>query len=417
MTSTRATLASDAVRAGRPAVTTSFRFHRPRGAFCGEGWCQLCEVVTADGRRRLACETPAGAPRSARPDLLRPLGRVAEAFPPWFYERRLLRPRRLRRLSLHALRHLTAAAPLPAPGANAAPCAFEEIAVAVAVVGAPTERPPAGAYVADLAGGRLAIGVYPDRTLLVREPGRLVAVRFERLVLATGSYERLPPVPGNDLPGVIGIGAAEAYGAAGALRPGLRIAAWSGRDGRARVEQLADRHGLVAVSLDEVAPRKIRGRRRVVAVETSRGRIACDLVVTTVRQPALELALMAGASAGLTGEGLPILALAGAPDWLEVVGAAAARASGVPDVPLADAAFACLCEDVRVGDLRACVAQGFDDSELVKRRTGAMTGPCQGKLCAATVLTALRGCGLEVWPTRTRAPSRPVALESLAAHG
>jgi hypothetical protein len=69
-----------------------------------------------------------------------------------------------------------------------------------------------------------------------------------------------------------------------------------------------------------------------------------------------------------------------------------------------------------VGDLRACVADGFRHAELVKRRTGAMTGPCQGKLCASAVLSILREAGVEAVATTARPPARPVTLADLAAH-
>jgi heterotetrameric sarcosine oxidase beta subunit len=45
----------------------------------------------------------------------------------------------------------------------------------------------------------------------------------------------------------------------------------------------------------------------------------------------------------------------------------------------------CLCHDVTEDDVRRAVAEGYDDIETVKRFTGAMMGPCQGKTC---------GCGL-----------------------
>ena len=41
----------------------------------------------------------------------------------------------------------------------------------------------------------------------------------------------------------------------------------------------------------------------------------------------------------------------------------------------------CFCEDVRAYEIRAEQATGYTDPELVKRRTGALTGPCQGKYC------------------------------------
>ena len=68
--------------------------HRPRGPICGAA---LRPVRGRDRRRPvLACQAPPDTPAAARPDPLRPLGALAERFPPWFYERRLLRPRRLR---------------------------------------------------------------------------------------------------------------------------------------------------------------------------------------------------------------------------------------------------------------------------------------------------------------------------------
>ena len=112
---------------------------------------------------------------------------------------------------------------------------------------------------------------------------------------------------------------------------------------------------------------------------------------------------------------MPILALSETPPWLELVGEAAVSSSGVPDVQAADDALACACADVRVSDVKACVAQGFAHPELVKRRTGAMTGFCQGKLCAAAVLAVLREQGVEPTPTRARPLARPIALGELAA--
>jgi len=406
------TVASRAIRAGEPAIATSLRFHRPRGPMCGRGYCEQCEIETSEGRQ-LACQAGAGAaPRGGRRDPLRPLGRLAERFTPWFWERRFLRPRRWRRLPLHVLRYLSSAPGLAGAAPRRPTRTYEEIAAATVSVGRGADRP--GAFVVDPDDGDVVLGVYPDRTLTLLRGDRMLSVRFERLVLATGSYERLPPVIGNDLPGVIGLGAAEIYGEAGALRRGLRVAAWASADRHASLRVLAARHELTIVWLGDTAPRAIAGRRKVEAVLTDR-RIACDLFVVAVRQPAIELALQAGATAGLTSGELPILALRTTPAWLEVVGEAASTRSGVPDVEPADAAIACACEDVRVADLKACVAQGFAHAELVKRRTGAMTGPCQGKLCAAAVLSVLRGLDVDATPTRARPLAAPVTLGELAA--
>ena len=394
-------------------MASSFRFHRPRGALCGHGYCEQCEIGTPSGRR-LACETPATVVAGGRrPDPLRPLGRLAEAFPPWFYERRLLRPRGLRRPGLHLLRHLSSA-PALAPAATRPPVKrYEEVEVDVVVVGRDHDDRP-DAYVVDVAAGRRPLGVYPGRVLGVLDEDTLTAVRFDRLVLATGSYERLPPILGSDLPGVVGLRAAERYAAAGALRPGVRLAAWGPPAALERVERLAARHGATIAWSGTRAPQAITGRGRVTGVRTDRS-IPCDLFVVCTGQPALDLAWGAGAVARLTDEGLPVLVVDERPDWLELVGEAGATGSGVPDVPAVDGHIACPCEDVRVRDLRDCVAQGFDQVETVKRRTGAMTGPCQGKLCAATVLTALRGLGVAPVPMRPRPPASPVTLGELAA--
>src|SRR5439155_8292863 len=91
--------------------------------------------------------------------------------------------------------------------------------------------------------GDVVVGVYPGRVLGVLRADELLSIHFERLVLATGSYERLPPVPGSDLPGVIGLDAFERYGKQGAIRPGTRVAAWAPAADHGRVRLLAAQLG------------------------------------------------------------------------------------------------------------------------------------------------------------------------------
>jgi hypothetical protein len=368
------TAASRAIRAGEPGIAISSRFRRPRGPLCGRGYCGQCEITTAAGPV-LACQV---SPEHAA----------------------------------SSLRDISCAPPL-APAAPRGPArSYEEIDADEVMVGAGDARHDA--FVVDPRRGDVVVGVYPARTLTLLRGDRMLSVRFERLVLDTGSYERLPPIPGNDLPGVVGLAAAERYGAAGALRAGLKLAVWAAKRQFARVRELAARHGLETVWIDDVAPRAIAGKRNVEAVVTDR-RIACELFVVGVRQPAIDLAQQAGATAALTSDGVPILALTATPPCLEVVGEAAVSSSGVPDVEAADDALACACADVRVSDLRACVDEGFAHPELVKRRTGAMTGFCQGKLCAAAVLAVLRERGVDPRPTRARPLAMPIALGKLAA--
>ncbi len=42
-------LAAHWLRNGKAALSRSFRFHRPRGAFCHRGWCQQCKTRLPDG--------------------------------------------------------------------------------------------------------------------------------------------------------------------------------------------------------------------------------------------------------------------------------------------------------------------------------------------------------------------------------
>jgi hypothetical protein len=99
-----------------------------------------------------------------------------------------------------------------------------------------------------------------------------------------------------------------------------------------------------------------------------------------------------------------------------------AGSAGSPDAVL------CFCEDVRGREVQAERAAGFADPELVKRRTGALTGPCQGKYCLSAVSCAMNGAGggapapgepessaaSIVLPTG-RPPLRPIRLGDLVA--
>jgi bacterioferritin-associated ferredoxin len=80
----------------------------------------------------------------------------------------------------------------------------------------------------------------------------------------------------------------------------------------------------------------------------------------------------------------------------------------------------CFCEDVHADEIKAQVDAGYGDPEMVKRRTGALTGPCQGKYCLqafAATMTAAGGpgnAGAVSLPT-TRPPLRPTRLGDLVS--
>jgi bacterioferritin-associated ferredoxin len=123
-----------------------------------------------------------------------------------------------------------------------------------------------------------------------------------------------------------------------------------------------------------------------------------------------QTAILAGAPATVLTEGDP-----GIP--MTVVGDAALKPLP-PTRPAAAPsphAFLCLCEDVRRRDAAAAIAEGYADVELLKRRTGAGTGPCQGKLCHAEMLACLAEAGRPVALPTVRPLVRPVSLAELAA--
>lgn len=78
----------------------------------------------------------------------------------------------------------------------------------------------------------------------------------------------------------------------------------------------------------------------------------------------------------------------------------------------------CLCHDVTDADVRRAVRTGYDHPETVKRFTGALMGPCQGRTCAELVLDAIaRETGLDRAGLRmptSRPPAYAVPMGVLA---
>lgn len=75
----------------------------------------------------------------------------------------------------------------------------------------------------------------------------------------------------------------------------------------------------------------------------------------------------------------------------------------------------CLCLDVTLADLERAVEEGFDHPETLKRYTGALMGPCQGKVCAPAFLRFVVERGGAPRAPSARPPVRPVRLGLLAA--
>ena len=76
---------------------------------------------------------------------------------------------------------------------------------------------------------------------------------------------------------------------------------------------------------------------------------------------------------------------------LSVVGSATGAGGRERHVRPAGRALVCFCEDVHADEIEAQVVAGYGDPELVKRRTGALTGPCQGKYCLQAFASTMAG--------------------------
>lgn len=75
----------------------------------------------------------------------------------------------------------------------------------------------------------------------------------------------------------------------------------------------------------------------------------------------------------------------------------------------------CLCHDVTLEDLERAWTEGFDHPETLKRYTGALMGPCQGKICLPAFLRFVAERGGDPRAPSSRPPVAPVRLGLLAA--
>ncbi len=278
--------------------------------------------------------------------------------------------------------------------------------------------------------GATAVGWY-DGIVTAIDDSVSWSIRAGSVIAATGTYERVPAVRGADRPGVIGARRAIDLVAKHGVVPGERPLLVGEPEDLAEALAALDGAGARPIgSVRTSALRRVLGRRRVtgavVADDGRARRLSVDLIVFGDRTPNLDLVLAAGASVEQR-EGVlrPILDDAGRTTvpMLSVVGSAtgSATGAGVAGVAARPAARAlvCFCEDVHADEIRAQVSAGYGDPELVKRRTGALTGPCQGKYCLqAFAHTLAEASGTDdltaVLPLPTaRPPLRPVRLGDL----
>jgi sarcosine oxidase subunit alpha len=452
-------LAVAMLAAERPILSRSFRFHRPRGLMCDTGQCGWCECEV-DGRPSVrSCQVPVRDGLVARSehawpsvdrDLFGWLDLGSRWIPPTFYHHRFLRPRRLRKRYLDVIRGFGGRGQLRSDGESAAAPrgrAVRELETDVLVIGggrsaiAAADRVAAdGASVILLEAvtgrarptrpevrvldGAMAVGWYEGVVTAV-DTGTLWSIRARSVVAATGSYERVPSVRGADRPGVMGARRALDLVTSHRVLPGERPLLVGDEAELAEVaDAFAAADARVVGPIPTAALRRVLGRRRVTsAIVEMDGRSrweSVDLVVFGDRAPNLDLVLAAGAEVRDAGGVLvPVLDDSGRTSlpMLSVVGSAAGgafAASPVARQVAAGRALVCFCEDVHADEIQAQVAAGYGDPELVKRRTGALTGPCQGKYCLQAFAATLSDAGTPVSSLPTaRPPLRPVRLGDL----
>jgi thioredoxin reductase len=396
-------LAASLLAADRPILSRSFRFHRPRGLMCSTGQCGWCECEV-DGRPAVrSCRVPVREGLVARGehalpsvdrDLLSLVGLVSRWIPPTFYHHRFLRPRRMRKRYLDVIRAMGGRGRLrPGPREPLPGRPRRQIEPDVLVVGggragllaslgaaeagarvvlieadrSPDERwrletgtepdpgpamgglrDAAAAAGVEILAGVTAAGWYDGMIAAIGDDAHL-EIRAGAVVAATGSYERVPQIPGGDRPGVMAARTVAVLVERHGILPGERaLLVGDGRE-LERAGELLRRAGgsIESGPVPTAALVSVEGERRVTGavIRDDRGRrtVAVDLVVFADRTPNLDLALAAGATVARSGATLtpvvdaagrtsvPSLFVAGAAAGRPIIGAAeadAARATG-----------------------------------------------------------------------------------------
>jgi thioredoxin reductase len=350
---------------------------QPRGVFCGMGVCQEC-VMTIDGARARTCMTFVRDGMTVAP--------LREDEPLVVPSREPLEPVVL------APELLVVGA---GPAGLAAAAAAAEAGVDVVLVderakpGGQFYKQPSEAHhviepeldkqyregraliarveaagVERLAGVEIWAAAGP-RELYALGPGRAYALRPERLVLATGAYERGVPVPGWTLPGFMTTGAAQTLMRAYQVLPGRRV--------------LVTGNGPLNL---QVAAEIVRDGGQVVAL--------CELAAFRSPRRAPAAARMALATPALMAEGARLAAVIHRARVPVLTGWAVVRAEGDGGVERAviariDAAGRAVAGTERVFEVDAiCAGYGFLPSNELARTLGVVHRfePARGQLAA-----------------------------------
>jgi glycine cleavage system aminomethyltransferase T len=252
-------------------------------------------------------------------------------------------------------------------------------AVAVVGGGARGRSAAAGrdAVVLDAADGIEVVGIYPGPAIVAREPGGMLHLEADEIVVATGSAEIQPVCPGSQLAGIVTARAAERLVAAGI--------------------------DLGRVAKVTTHPIRFEGDQsgRVTAVVTfaddgSEMTTPCDTAVMDLGRAPRDLL------ARMTRE-----------ESVTAVGSAALDHT-LPPAPTAG--VVCPCMGTTVDDLSAAWEKGYTELELLKRASWAGLGPCQGGACLPHVRAFIAArTGVVPEPFTARPAARQITLAEAAA--
>jgi sarcosine oxidase subunit alpha len=327
-------IASALVAAGRPLLSRSAKYHRPRGPFCLSGSCGSC-LVRVDGEpNRRACRTPCQdgqrvETQNAWPDAERDVLGLIDPLTPRGLDvhHMLTRPLPLNRALVAFTRRLAGFGRMPDRPAARGPAPTEERVDALVLgsgpagLGAAGELARAGLRVLlverdHLLGGRLraglepafapagwpadvsravvaaggevavgttAVGLWNDGgepvcLLVAHAPARTRLLRARRILICTGGHARPPVFEGCDLPGVFsGRSLALALAEHGVV-PGRHLAVLGGGTEAAAMADRFRAAGMVATLVDG-PPLQATGRRRVRSLRFAGApEIRCDTV-------------------------------------------------------------------------------------------------------------------------------------------
>lgn len=374
------TIASALAAAGITTFSRSFKYHRRRGLLCVAGNCPNCLVQVADEPNVRSCTTPVRAGMVVRSqnawpsldtDAMTFTQRVDRFLPAGFYYKAFMHPRVLWPLYERALRH---AAGLGQVKPDSKPGHFDKIykhadvavvgggpaglkaALAAASAGAQVllmdaesslgghlrysiqdiGGHPAYEYGANLIGpvlndprievmvGTIAIGRYDHNWIGALSGDRLVKLRTQSLVVATGGYEIPLLFENNDLPGIMLGAGVRRLVHLWRIRPGTRAVVVSANPRGLQTALDLHQAGLTVAAVAEMrstpedllvrqlksagidvmtnaAVLKANGSGRVEGVVLNYGNqiqeIACDLLVLSAGyMPANELLFQAGST-------------------------------------------------------------------------------------------------------------------------